>query len=271
MQDASQDTGGKPGRTPSIERSGEERSGQVRSLVRGLTILNIIANYPEGATLSQIGQDAGLSAATTHRLLTTLEQEQYVRFDTVSRRWLMGLQAYLTGMSYTQTRGLLRIASPFMEALFSHCQETVNLAVEEHGSIVYLNRLRLRLEAMPDELRLPLHRSGLGKAMLSAQADPVLSRMLPLLRGKKDAAGTRALLNQIEQVRHRGYAIDDEELTSGLRCVAAPILDARRRPVAALSVSGPSERMSAERLLRLGTLVRQTADKITVAFGGKPH
>ncbi|MDJ1159200.1 IclR family transcriptional regulator C-terminal domain-containing protein [Chelatococcus sp. SYSU_G07232] len=115
--------------------------------------------------------------------------------------------------------------------------------------------------------RLPLHGSAVGKAMLSAQSDPVLSGLLPRIAltplTDRTVADPGRLRHEIAETRGRGYAVDDEEHVPGMRCVAAPILGRRGRPVAALSVSGPAERMPPARLASLGALVRGAADRLT--------
>ncbi|MDJ1157065.1 IclR family transcriptional regulator [Chelatococcus sp. SYSU_G07232] len=245
----------------------EERAGQVRALVRALRILNTLATRPEGLSLTEIARTTDLSPATAHRLLTTLEQEHYVRFEQGARRWAVGLQAYLAGAVYADSRGLRRLAAPHMRALLDVSHETVNLAVEEHGTLVYLHQIGERGSGLAASVPLPLHGSGVGKAMLSAQADGVLAGLLPTLRltplTAKTVADRRRLHDQILEARGQGYAVDDEEHVPGMRCVAAAVLGRRGRPVAALSVSGPSERMPPERIAALGTLVREAANALT--------
>ena len=89
-----------------------ERSGQVQSLVRALTIVNRLAAAAEGVTLTEVAQQVGLSPSTAHRLLTTLEQERYVHFDAERRLWSVGVQAFVTGNAFLKTRSLVATARP---------------------------------------------------------------------------------------------------------------------------------------------------------------
>lgn len=259
----------KPGRAPA------ERSDQVQSLVRALSILNRLAAGHEGATLTEVAQQVGLSPSTAHRLLTTLEQERYVQFDAERKLWSMGVQAFVAGSGFLRTRSLVGAARPHMRALMEDGEETVNLAVEDQGEAVYLSQVEcrqmMRAFARPGG-RVPLHCSSVGKALLSAMADADLARVLHrhgLARVTvKTITTTPALRTNLAAARLRGYALDDEEHAVGLRCIAAVVFNEGAEPVAAVSLSGPMARIPDERIPVLGHLVRRKADAITAQLGG---
>jgi IclR family transcriptional regulator, acetate operon repressor len=105
---------------------------QVQSLVRALTLLNRIAEAPgDRVSLTELAQQVGLPASTTHRLLTTLEQERYVRFDPDGRQWSVGVQAFVAGCAFAKTRSLAGLARPHMRQLMEESGETVNLAFQD--------------------------------------------------------------------------------------------------------------------------------------------
>ena len=162
-------------------RAAAERPGQVQSLVRALTIVNRLAAAAEGVTLTEVAQQVGLSPSTAHRLLTTLEQERYVHFDAERRLWSVGVQAFVTGSAFLKTRSLVATARPHMRALMEESEETANLAVEDQFEAVYLaqveSRQMVRAFARPGA-RVPLHCSGVGKALLSAMPDSGLAKVL---------------------------------------------------------------------------------------------
>lgn len=253
------------------------RSGgdQVQSLVRALTLLNRIAESPDnGATLTELAQQVGLAASTAHRLLTTLEQERYVRFDQEERLWSVGVQAFVTGCTFTKSRSLVVVARSHMRNLMEESGETVNLGVMDDGQAVYLSQVEcrqmMRVFARPGS-RVPLHCSAVGKAILSATSDKTLSKILHH-RGMpgltvKTIISPAALRINLEQVRTTGFAVDDEEHAVGLRCVAAPIFDETGDVIAAISASGPTARISEERILPLGRLVLEAAEAISSDMG----
>ncbi len=121
--------------------------------------------------------------------------------------------------------------------------------------------------------RSPVHASGVGKALLAYLGDARLAAILErrgLARYTERTIDSPARLREeLEVVRGRGYALDDEEQAVGLRCVAAPIFDENGLALAAISLSGPKARMVDDRLDELGLAIRQTADEITRALGGR--
>ncbi len=254
---------------------------QVQSLVRALALLNRIAELPDnGVTLTELAQQVGLPASTAHRLLTTLEQERYVRFDHEGRLWSVGVQAFISGCAFTKTRSLVGLARPHLRHLMEDTGETVNLAVEDKGEAVYLAQIEcrqmMRAFVRPGS-RVPLHCSAVGKAILSATSDKMLSKILHQ-RGMprltvKTITSSSSLRADLERVRAAGYAVDDEEHAIGLRCLAAPIFDETGDVVGAVSASGPMARIDDERIAQLGALVLGTSRAISAEMGaslGRP-
>jgi len=266
---------GAPTRATPPARTGGD---QVQSLVRALALLNRIAESPgDGATLTELAQQVGLPASTAHRLLTTLEQERYVRFDHEGRLWSVGMQAFVTGCTFTKTRSLVGLARPHLRHLMEDGGETVNLAVEDEGEAVYLAQVEcrqvMRVFHRPGS-RVPLHCSAVGKAILSAVSDKTLSKLLHQ-RGMprltvKTIVSPSSLRTDLERARAAGYALDDEEHAVGLRCVAAPIFDETGEVVAAISASGPMARIVEERIAQLGALVLEASRAISAEMGANP-
>lgn len=247
----------------------------VRSLVRALSILNSLAECPNGASLTELAQQVGLSTSTTHRLLTTLEEQRYVRFEHTARLWMIGIQSFVTGSTFIKARNFTDIARPHMRALMEATGETVNLAVLDgsEGVIVAQVECRqlMRALAAPGR-RVPLHCSGVGKALLAALSD---STMAPILRQQglprftpMTLTTVKRLRTELAQSRERGYAVDNEEHSIGVRCIAAAIYDEHNETVGAISISGPAVRVTATRTASLGELVCKAAATISAAYGG---
>jgi len=246
-------------------------------LARALSILNTLAANGAGMTLTGLVSALGLAPSTVHRLLTTLQNERYVRFDRDSGLWQVGVQAFVTGSGFLQSRDLVTIARPYMRKLMGESGETVNLAVVESGEMIYLAQVEsqemMRVLAKPGA-RVPLHGSAVGKVLLAEfdeaeVAKFVSHRGLPRLTERTIVDGEH-LREELARVRARGYALDDEEHALGLRCAAAPIYDEHHEPLAAVSLSGPMVRIPDSRLPELGALVRGIAGEITSALGGRP-
>lgn len=263
----------RPGRRPS---GGSSTPGQVQSLSRAVSILNALARTDDGMTLTDVANTVGLAPSTAHRLLTSLQQERFVRFDQGAGLWFVGVQAFIVGSAFVRTRELVSMARPYMRRLMEESGETVNLAVEDTGEAIYLAQIEcremMRAFATPGA-RVPLHCSGVGKALLAAYDESRLQRILgdrELIKATRQTITTMdGLKRAFDEIRGRGWAFDDEEHAVGLRCVAAVVHNEFREPVCAVSLSGPKARITDQRVPQLGVLVSQAAQDITREIGGK--
>lgn len=261
----------------SAKAEAAERSGNVQVLSRAIAILNHLAQADGGASLTEVGNAVGLAASTTHRLLTSLESERYVRFDAETKLWSVGVQAFIMGNGFLRTRDLVRLARPHMRTLMEASGETVNLAIEDQGAAVYLSQVECR-EMMRTFARLgarvPMHCSGVGKALLSALDETLLNRHIDRHGQTRMTArtitGRSDLMADLAAARARGYAIDDEEHAVGLRCVAAPIFNEHGDAVGAVSLSGPMARITDARIATLGASVAAASVRIMAEIAGKP-
>jgi IclR family acetate operon transcriptional repressor len=254
----------------------DARSQTVQSLVRALNVLTLLGDADEPMSLTELARAATLSPSTTHRLLTTLQQERYVRFDPATRSWSIGVQAFISGCGFLKTRNVVELARPRMRQLMETASETVNLAISENHEVVYLAQVechQMMRALAPPGARLPVHCSAAGKALLARMTPQQVTGLIRQYGMKRFTPLTittpEALDTDLELVRQRGYAVDNEEHAIGLRCVASTIFDERAQPIGALSVSGPKARISDERLDVLGGLVRQAAASVTKDFGGR--
>jgi IclR family transcriptional regulator, acetate operon repressor len=253
-------------------------SGQVQSLSRALKLLNALSYHGSGLSLSEVAQEVGLPNSTAHRLLTTLQNERYVRFDNERSVWLIGVQAFRVGSAFVRSRDLVTIARPYMRRLMEQSGETVNLGIADRGEVVYLAQVEchkmMRAIAGPGG-RARAHCSGVGKAILSSLPGEAARKMLHGRELTRETTHTHTsidgLFRDLELCEQRGYAIDDEENAIGLRCVASAIFDEHGEPLGAISVSGPSARVTDQRIQVLGDLVNRIASDITVELGGVPR
>ncbi len=188
----------------------------------------------------------------------------------------MGVRAFRVGSAFLSHRNLVVQAFPYLKQLMETSGETANLAVIEAGQAVFVEQVQCReLMRMSAKLgaRAPLHASGVGKAMLAAMDPPGAAAVLGrqgLARHTPHTLATReALTAELARIRARGYAVDDEEHALGMRCVAATVFDENGEAWAALSLAGPTTRITGERLPVLGALVRETAQAMTAALGGR--
>lgn len=253
-----------------------ERSGQVQSLVRALRLLQEVADAGDGITLTEVANRVGLPVSSAHRLLSTLQLEGFVRFDGERTLWFVGVKAFTVGNAFLRARDLVQVARPYMRGLMEQCDETVNLAVEDGGQIIYLAQIEcrqmMRALASPGA-RVPMHSSAVGKVLLaymppSAQA-PMLEKMKLERFTANTITGRDRFAKTLVEIRKLGFGFDDEEHAIGLRCIAAPIFNEAREAIAGISLSGPAARVTDRRFKELAGMVQRTARVITREFGGR--
>ncbi|MEQ8356363.1 MAG: IclR family transcriptional regulator C-terminal domain-containing protein [Kiloniellaceae bacterium] len=266
------------GRVRDASKGGTGKSaaqgGQVQSLGRALSILERLADA-DGMTLTDLSQSVGLAPSTTHRLLTTLQQRRFADFDEEYGVWVIGVGAFNVGNAFLRNRRIVTLGRPVMRRLMEEVGETVNLAVEDKDELVYITQFEshapMRAFFRPGR-RAPMHASAVGKAMLAEMDEAALTSLLqskgmPRFTDKTfvDPVALRA---DLLRIRERGWAVDDEEHTIGMRCVAATIHNEHAEVIAGVSVSGPSVRVTETRLGELGARVVQAANAITEQIGG---
>lgn len=264
----------KRGRAPAA--SSDAGSTQIQSLSRGLTLLERLAAAEGGVGLVDLAQRVGLPPSTTYRLLGTMEKMGYVYQAGELGLWYVGLKAFVVGSAFLENRDLVAQSHHFLRRLMEQSGETANLAVPDDYEAVFVDQVQCReMMRMIVKLgsRVPLHASGVGKALLAAMSDDRVNDTLHqkgLARITPNTIHTPAKLwSELQNIRRQGFSYDDEEHALGLRCLAAAIYDQFGEPIAAISIAGPKPRVPDERVMELGVLVARTAKAITESMGGR--
>lgn len=257
-------------------KESDARVGQVRSITRALTVMRVLADSVDGLTLSETAAQAGLAASTAHRILTTLEAERFVRFDTGGGVWHVGVTAFTVGAAFTRTRDVITLARPYMRRLMEQTGETANIFLESGGEAVCMAQIESRHSMRAITRvggRVKMHWSGAGKAIMAHLREEQTRAILTEHGMPRATARTHitpdTLLTELDGVRSAGIAIDDEEHAEGMRCVGAAVLNEHGMPAAAISVSGPTARITDDKLLQLSEVVRRIAGEVTRDFGGR--
>lgn len=251
-------------------------AGRVQSLDRALNLLECLAKEEGGMSLTDLAQRVALAPSTAHRLLKTLARRRFAHHDEERGLWFVGVQAFTVGNAFLRGRDFVGMARPIMRKLMEDSGESVNLAVLDDGAVVYLTQVEchemMRALARPGG-RAPIHCSGVGKALLSAlpktEVDSILARHGLALHTRKTVTDPVELKRALEGARQRRFALDDEEQVLGMRCVAAVIYDEYAYPLAAISLSGPTARITDRRIDGLGMLAVRAADEVTDKIGGR--
>ena len=232
-----------------------EHHGRVKSAERVLNIIEFLASDACGRTFSDISRALGLPKSSLHELLGVLTQRGYLDYDEAGRTYSLGIRIWESGQAYLRHHDLIREALPVMENIVSRVNETAQLAILDGLENVYLAKVDsthpLRLQSEVGR-RLHAHATGLGKVLLAHLPTEQLDNRLDGVALPRFTANTIADRQQLRaefvSILQRGFAIDAEEYTPGLSCVAVPISQSQSRVVAAMSVSIPVTRLTIEQL-----------------------
>ncbi|GAA1733808.1 IclR family transcriptional regulator [Aeromicrobium alkaliterrae] len=238
-------------------------------LARGLAILVALGNHPEGASVTEIARDVSLPISTVHRLLATEASLSFVSFDPSTKRYRLGFKVFELAHKVSSVASLADAARPTMRELSAATGETVQLAVLSENRTLFLEKvgtpqpIGIRGSVGDSE---SVHATSTGKVLISGLPDDELDALLTGSAFEAHTANTitdpTRLREHIEQVRAEQYAVADEEFDEGVRAIAVPVRDGRGQLRAALCVSAPAFRTSAETLHGWLTELRAAAAEI---------
>lgn len=248
---------------------------QLNSLARAVSVLEMLGESDTPLSLSEVCRFMNLHKSTAHRSLMVLEQSGLIE-RTPENRFRLGLKLYELGNRAVEQIDLRTYVRPYMMRLAAQIGETVHMSVLQKSSIVYLEKagpIRKVCTSSKIGTSNPVYCTSMGKAMLAFQPEAELEQTLANLKfvryTEKTLCTREDLLKSLEKVRRRGYAIDDEEIEPGVRCVGAPIFNADGRAIAALSVSGPTLRITVQSVPVLAERLMRSCREISVSLGSQ--
>ncbi|PKN61267.1 MAG: hypothetical protein CVU57_30465 [Deltaproteobacteria bacterium HGW-Deltaproteobacteria-15] len=241
------------------------------SLDKALSIIELVLDQGRDLSITEISEKLAMGKGTVHRILSTMKEHRFIQQDGRTKLYGLGVRTLEIGAAHKREVFLRKAIIPFMQDLHERCGETVNLAVWEYNEIRYIHRLEseemLRIST-PAGARFAGYCAATGKIFLSYLSNEDIRQIY----GRKNAFkkytkrtidSVDALIAEIEKVRVKGVAVDDEEALSGVYCVAAPLLNPKGECVAAISISAPKNRVSASVCATFAKLVAETGREIT--------
>jgi len=253
----------------------EDSQGKiVQSLDKALQVLKTVAAGP-GLSLTEVSETSGVPAPTAYRALITMQKHGIVAFDEATQLWRIGVEAFRVGSSFLSNTSIVEQARPVMQALMQETGETANLGIISGAEVVFLSQVEthepIRAFFRPGTHG-SIHSSGIGKVLFSFQPRLQAEQLLQQMELERFTPNTLCSPEDMLQMRSQtlslGFAIDDEERTLGMLCIAAPIFNSFGEAVAGLSVSGPTVRMKAVPVQAMGERVCAAADLVTRNAGG---
>lgn len=247
----------------------------IQAVSHALDLLEQFHDEVDELGVTELSKRLKLHKNNVFRLLATLESRNYIEQNRVTENYRLGLKTLELGQTFIKQMGLLRQSRPVLEGLVKECNETTYVAILKEAHIVYLDVVEtdLTVRVVPRVgARLPAYCTAAGKVQIAYMTDEELENYLPTKEMKRYTPKTiidkDELKKHLKVIAEQGYAIDDEEMDVGVKCVGAPIRDYTRRIIGAVSVSGPSMRFTDERLEKeLIPLVIRSGEEISHKLG----
>lgn len=246
----------------------------IGSVQRAIDILDLFDRQTQELGVTDIARALDLPKSTAAGLIFTLEQNDYLDQNTLTRKYRLGFKLAERAGVFLDQFNLRRVAAPILETLRDATNESVNLAIRDGKYVTYIERmlgnnmLGMRSEIGKREL---IHSTALGKALLAHLPTTELNQLIADYDFNPVTLHTitnpTAFLVELQETLLRGFALDNQENELGGRCVAAPIFNYQGKPVAAISMSVPIQRFPEEKIPEFGAKVKQAAQAISLQLG----
>ena len=251
----------------------------INSLSRGLSVLSLVSESSSPLTLTELSNHLQLRKSTVQRLTYTLQHLKYLQRDLEAKTYRLGPNALSIGLSAMRSLDLRNVAPPILKEASKEIGETVNLAILDGSDIVYIERIKTE-QIVNINLhvgsRLPAYCTSMGKAILAFLPREHSEKVLKTTKLNPVTPYTinskTALREELRKVRERGFSTNNEELSIGLKSVAAPVRNYKGEVIAAVNIAIPSIRAPLEKLETFfAEKVIDTANRISLNLGYKKN
>jgi IclR family pca regulon transcriptional regulator len=253
-----------------------EKYKPIKSLLKGLKILEAFTSQKQALSFQELTLKTGMPKATVFRFLHTLASQNYLSFDSKSKKYFIGHRVMSLGFAVLSNLELRDLARPYLEDLSSISKQHINLGILDGTEVVFIERIS-KWDLVNINLcvgsRVPSYQTSTGRAILAfldrERFQSVLNELLKDTEALKHiGSGGKKLIMMLEQVRRRRYALNDEELVKGVRAIAAPIFNAQGQVEGAVNMPVFSYNISRKELIkRYLPMLLDTAERISAARG----
>ena len=251
----------------------------IKSVIKSLNILNLFSESRQELSISEIGKALDLGLSTTYRLLSTLKYKNYIEQNPLNLKYKLGYaflnKAFLVSHNEAD---IIKKSMPYLENLRDFSKESVSLAVLDGANIVYIVKadsyetLRTNIKIGK---KMPAYNTALGRVLLAYLSPEQFNRLFSkdnlLVSAPCSNLDISEFKQYLEKVKEEGIAFDDEETTPGIRCIAAPIVDANGEVSTAISISGPTVRFTLEKIDLWKRELVKVARKISFNLAESPR
>lgn len=258
-----------------MEHSTELKTAGNQSAEKALRILEYLADQNEPMRLMDIAKETNLNNSTALRFLTTLLSMGYVAQETDTSKYYLTYKLVTLGKRVNEKKPLSKIVSPYLKKISETLQESACLAIDQNSQVVYIDVKEGPRQIVKAMQRIgniaPMHCTGIGKLLLLNYSETQIDHLIQtqgLSRFTQYTLTTRdALLYELQEVREKGYALDNEECEIGARCIAFPIYVHSQKVIAGISVTGPSIRLTDAFTNKWIPYLRQVSQQISYELG----
>lgn len=246
----------------------------MKSLHKVIDIIDTIAD--DGSIgIRELAAKTGFPPTTAYRIVSTLLERKYIQQDPLTRKYTLSLKFLELGTKVQKQYSLTQIARPHIEQLMVDTRENANLCALDGDEVIYLDHVHSDEHMLQSftslGTRVPLYATGVGKALLSQRGEKEIKAYLKRTKfiafTEKTFVKKAMLIDEFKKIKDKGFALDNEERETGIRCIAAPIFDHTGQCNSGISVSGPTLRIIDTRIEELGKSVKKYAGLISNEIG----
>lgn len=245
----------------------------IQSLDRGIQILLILAQK-SSAGITELAEELGVDKSTASRLVETLRNRDMVRVDPETKKYRLGFRILHLGEALKDNLNVIAIARPMLLSLSAQLNESVHFCAYNNSNVYVMDQVRssknYALSATVGMIE-PLHCSSVGKCILAYRRPETIRALLEDYTftpyTEHTITNKEALLEHLDQIRASGFALDDEEMAHGVRCIAVPIYDYRNSVRYSIGVSGPKSNLNTATIDAYVRRMAETAKRLSAAIG----
>jgi DNA-binding IclR family transcriptional regulator len=253
-------------------------AGASTAVVRALAILEAIADRQRGLTNSEISRSLRIPKSSASYILRTLVQRGYVYREHATGKYKLGLKVLSLNRGALGGLDVREVSLPILRQLVERIHLTVHLAILDHGEAVYVERVEapgfIKMDTWVGR-RMAVHSTSVGKALIAylpeTEVEAIIQAQGLRRRTPKTITARARFLRELAQVRTQGYAVDDEENSPGVRCVAAPIFGSRGMVEAAVGATGTTSQVDDAALPKIAERLKTAARHISQQLGYRGH
>jgi IclR family transcriptional regulator, KDG regulon repressor len=240
----------------------------IQSLARGLQIVEMAVNLGRGLSITEIAAELSIDKSSASRLVKTLVSYGYLQPEPGTRRYVTGRRLVQIGWQMMSMMPIRQKARPLLQWLVNATGECSHTAVYAEGKALVIDDVEtettLRVAGRTGRM-IPLHCTAVGKGLLAFGEVPMPDTLPPSTA--RTITEPELLQAHLDHIRQQGYALDDEEHESGIRCIAAPVYNYMGLAIATIGISGPTVRMTDACLVEFANYVKQAAGELSTALG----